>query len=762
MNHRSIADAATEAMPSTERHNLGVLFVHGIGNQPRASTLVESGTPLIEWLKILGERAEIEDAVEVTAASLSGEGPEPAHLTLRLALPARAGTSDEASSGANASPTSAEAEPSSSSVERRWLLAEAWWAESFAMPRFGDLCRWGLGVLPWAIGSHFGLPLGRAWRQFLLAWRGDPNPAQRGFATARVVAALVALIFGLVVSMFVTVALLGLLVLGLLPWQRLRNAIMRLQVGLASSIGDSYTFVMRPIESAAILSQFQRDLAWLSDRCDRVAVVAHSQGGAVACLGLARLLSRPEAAVAALPEHEQPANKVKLLVTYGSGLFKLADLRELKKQPIHRSIGKIAMSSIALLALVALGLAGLILEQRAPGDAIGSLVTLSAVGAAGLLFFFGAAWDLAHAKRPALVDTIDATLKAAKLRWLDLHSTADPVSNGPLFDDSRRATGSGTAQVPHVESYEVVNRSSLLGDHTSYWQSRDDFVTRVGTALLDCDGARVEAPGPEVIESLQVLRKWRVAMLRVAVWSTAAAMGALVLRHSAEWRTVSSWAARSLTSWIGGAVGLEIAVPPRPPLEVWGATFGWMAMPVALLLTMYFVWTVWDDRETARLAPSRAPTRPGVIYLALVAVHCKLAYVFLFGSWFAGFHLVVGATLVFVLYLRWMMLLARHGERGRGVPDARPEPGAAVGRPLTWSIGSTVWRSVQWVAFALAMLDVVRRARNPISYVFGSADPPSGTDVLLLGFLIFIVVAGVAHILSIHRRGVEVAALARE
>jgi hypothetical protein len=37
-----------------------------------------------------------------------------------------------------------------------WLLAESWWANAFASPSFADVGRWGFGVLPWIMGSHFG------------------------------------------------------------------------------------------------------------------------------------------------------------------------------------------------------------------------------------------------------------------------------------------------------------------------------------------------------------------------------------------------------------------------------------------------------------------------------------------------------------------------------------------------------------------------------------------------------------------------------
>jgi len=60
----------------------------------------------------------------------------------------------------------------------RWLLAESWWAETFAPPSFGDLARWGLGVIPWAVGSHIGVQVSRVWVQRPWTWHDIQGTAQ--------------------------------------------------------------------------------------------------------------------------------------------------------------------------------------------------------------------------------------------------------------------------------------------------------------------------------------------------------------------------------------------------------------------------------------------------------------------------------------------------------------------------------------------------------------------------------------------------------
>lgn len=42
---------ATAPLGEDMKHELGVLFVHGIGEQPQADTLLRFATPMIKWLR---------------------------------------------------------------------------------------------------------------------------------------------------------------------------------------------------------------------------------------------------------------------------------------------------------------------------------------------------------------------------------------------------------------------------------------------------------------------------------------------------------------------------------------------------------------------------------------------------------------------------------------------------------------------------------------------------------------------------------------
>jgi hypothetical protein len=268
-----------------DRYDLGVLFVHGVGQQARGQTLTAWADPVIRWLQMWLRRepapgAEPElDPVEVGPAEL-GPVPEdpaaPAQVELRVVAAGRAGGPPAA---------------------RRWLLAEAWWAEAFTLPRFRELAVWGFAVLPWTVVAHFAARLQRAWR----------GPG---------VAARVARVLWQSLGLLLAVGVLVVVVLGAVPIPWVRQLAVALQRLLSTSVGDSFVLVSSPTRGQAIVTRTERDLRWLAARCRRVAVVAHSQGAAIAHRALRRV-----------PPGER---KLASFVTVGSGQTKLVDLESLR------------------------------------------------------------------------------------------------------------------------------------------------------------------------------------------------------------------------------------------------------------------------------------------------------------------------------------------------------------------------------------------------------------------------------------------------
>ena len=127
----------------------------------------------------------------------------------------------------------------------RWLLAESWWADTFLTPSFGEFARWGMRIIPWTIGSHFGAQLRRASEQ----WPGGASRDgwwRRGVRLVhpllRVVRAALALIAGLIVSPVVLVAFGLLLVLASLPVPQVREWLLKLQLRVAATLGELLCF----------------------------------------------------------------------------------------------------------------------------------------------------------------------------------------------------------------------------------------------------------------------------------------------------------------------------------------------------------------------------------------------------------------------------------------------------------------------------------------------------------------------------------------
>lgn len=455
----------------------------------------------------------------------------------------------------------------------RWLLAESWWAETFSPPSFTEFARWGIRIIPWTIGSHFGAHLRRA---FAERPSGTSPAAQwrRVLRSLRVVAAVLALVAGVLVSPLVLAAFGLLLVLAFLPIPQLREWVLRIQLQVAATLGDSYVLLDRPIEGAAIIGQVRRDLEWLEGQSCGVAVVAHSQGGAVAHLALQR----------GVPNH------LHLLFTFGSGLKKLEQLRYLLES--GDSFRRSSILTIIALPLCAVGLAWFVLLPFAYSEAHNTqlwwgiplmltwTVVFGAVALAGLRDYV----------EPIVPDGLHrwlVRLREMPFAWVDTYATADPVSNGVLMEENIAG---------QCSTREVCNMSSMLSDHTSYWANRDEFVTFLITKLADAHlrrdlglpPATELASDPADFEYLVKRRHWRVGLWTVIRWMGAAAVLLSVARAWPAWYEFFSYCGRRFVGWAASLAGIDMP-PPQPVRVHWGAV-GYLALAVVPLWIARAIW----------------------------------------------------------------------------------------------------------------------------------------------------------------------------
>ena len=260
---------------------VGVVFVHGIGQQSESYTVRQFGGPLLHWLQEWHKRRERD--LCVTSADLTyGELAErPARFTLDLAA--------------------AEGHPA-----QTWILAEAWWAARLSAPNLDEMTWWGLKsavvrclrLAEVVVASFRKLP-------------GSPK------AIIEVVSSVL-LFIGYVAAAILSIPLiLGLYVLAQIPGP-VEQAVMGLRNFVQDQIGDFYTFMWDDIQAVHIRGSVAAAIHFLVEKrqCERIAVIAHSQGTVVAYDALC--------SSAVLPED---LARVKTFVTFGSALNNAWDKR---------------------------------------------------------------------------------------------------------------------------------------------------------------------------------------------------------------------------------------------------------------------------------------------------------------------------------------------------------------------------------------------------------------------------------------------------
>lgn len=310
-------EAAATAPPKVAR--VGVLFVHGVGSQPKSETVREFGEPLIDWLEEW-HRARKNDGFQVLWSRLSyGEDTEvPATYALRLPAYERDPYPGEDPPQTGARLDASNGDPKVSFPAQTWILTEAWWASRLATPSLGFVLGWAALSYPTVV-----MDLIRNGVDVLFARR--PGGGYEGMSPlGRIIAAINAI---LVVIGYVLAFLPGLIVIGVLtlvsklPVPGLDQFVLSrvLQPLLVNNLGDHVVFMRDEVQAAHIRQSVYDAVRWLVRdlECERVVIAAHSQGTVVAFDALStesigRLRDRAEI--------KKDLEKVKTLMTFGSPL----------------------------------------------------------------------------------------------------------------------------------------------------------------------------------------------------------------------------------------------------------------------------------------------------------------------------------------------------------------------------------------------------------------------------------------------------------
>ena len=637
---------ARRRQPPERRHDLGLLFVHGIGEQERGATLVTAGEALHAWLHRwfrgitrswraagLADEQLFEWQRRRKQQLWQQRGEEralPRFEALRTLLgnmrtvaagtplPPLESVRNDVAGGILAATASlrdphlrdgGEGAPAHAPLEllaidtdgkehrSRWLLAESWWAQAFTEPTFRQLALWLVQALPWTLGRHYGSRVGRAWRTANQA--ATSRVLARLRALPEVIANLALLVLATPFAVVAQAVLLLLVLVALLPIARLRSALAGLERTLAATLGDSLVLLSSPLQQAAMVAQIRRDAAWLATRCKRVTIVAHSQGAALAHMAL---------------RDERPPN-VALLLTCGSGLRKLEELRQ------------VSASEEGLAGRAYLSAAGVVLLATSAAGAISGMGWNPGTTSVGLLLFALVIVSYLGRYTPIDISWYSTRFQMEGLHWVDYYATNDPVPNGALQDYE--------PELVLPLSVPIVNERSMLRDHTTYWRNPEQFVGLVAgwaSQLVDGPWQRIVAGQRDVWVSAQTRRRWRVAALAAARWIGFACAVGLVWARSVEWRALLAW----LLSFAGGAV--HELLPwfslsrraPRPDLPVLAVTVGALVALVALWQAARFAWERWSEHELRLFfdrddAPHSAAAARGARWRRFVAAAADVA-----------------------------------------------------------------------------------------------------------------------------------------
>jgi hypothetical protein len=581
-------------------HDLGVLFVHGIGDQARGSTLLQGAHALVRWLErwFASPGAKPVKVVQPyqRATEVAGEEYAPANVLLDVTA---TGTS------------------------QKWLVAESWWQQDVVNPSFGAVAAWSIPMVPWLA------------TEFFLGLRESLRSRNR---LAALWAALL-LFFSPLIGVLLMVGILLLWIVHSIPI--LGSRFRAIALGLARGAGD--TFILGdPIQKAALWQRISKDLDWLEERCQTVAVVAHSQGAALSHELL--FCYSKDSSNGPPPNRPMRHGKVKALITYGSGVWRLSALKDIRTDTKRLKIA----GGLGLAGALLLGVSAWIFGGRLLALWLSLLLDWSRVGDAFRAFGFSvhyfwpfSAWLIlgwvAHLVRTWNVErNLSERFQfkpEAGIRWSDYYGSADPVRIGPAIPATKEEVG--------LERYErIFNRRAVSTDHTTYFDNTDQFMTFLAFDLMDVAGLPWTPVGAtsgsrdEVITRVGVNRAVRTGFLLlsrlltigVGVWVVSGLAGDLNTR-------AEGCVGRPLLCDIGSrlASAAEKVLPDWTRLTL----PGWTIEPpevfaVAAVLVLVFVavaliggvWTAWDRLALKELRdPASLNLRKGL-----------LAVVFAFGA----------------------------------------------------------------------------------------------------------------------------------
>jgi hypothetical protein len=463
----------------------GVLFVAGFGEQRPGTAITSFAGAIYRWLFRWNAAPQTWQAsppafsqTVLSSASSADDGPAHAILTVPLGL-------------------------STGKREARWLLAESSWADLFTPPRFLGIARWIWKVSTCLLVLQFVIPMRRHWHR---SQRADKSWHRRLADRAAAVCYLGLMAVAAMASVLLSLLLLALAVVEKLPIPRIDEAVRWVAVKISAVLGDSYMLAHCPVQFAAMRTQVARDLQWLQDRCEKVAVVAHSQGAAIAHQ--------------VLKDGGGQRGNVRAFVTVGQGISKLHMLWRMDWDPhAYRAAWWSRVLVTTGMVFAGLPAVGLLAAHWTSATIIKNLVALPVavvLPCAGFAIIAIGVHKAMHAICGDLEQ--DLALPEAGFWWSDYYASADPVSNGPLITGSGHIPGHGQTRLLPGPCNQVYNSASILFDHNRYLRNQDQFLPRLINDLAAA--AYGDSPaGPKVVRDDDLItvghRRHRLVLLLI-------------------------------------------------------------------------------------------------------------------------------------------------------------------------------------------------------------------------------------------------------
>ena len=490
MSGPSGEDCSEPGLIREDCSEFGVLFVAGFAEQRPGDAIAAFANALYRWMFRWNARPHPWSASPPTfsEAALATTDDGPAHAT--LAVPVRLSTGEH---------------------DARWLLAESSWADLFTPPRFLGVARWIWKISTCLLVLQFVIPMRRHWQR---AKRARKSWHRRLADRLMALCYLGLMAIAAMASVLLSLVLLALAVVEKLPIPRIDKAVQWVAVKISAVLGDSYMLAHCPVQFAAMRTQVARDLQWLQERCEKVAVVAHSQGAAIAHQ--------------VLKDGGDQRGNVRAFVTIGQGISKLHLLWRMDWDPrVYRAAWWSRLLVTTGMFLAGLPALGVLARHWTSATIVKTLVSLPASAVLPFAGFGIIVIGVRAAMRAVCGDLEqDLALPETGFWWKDYYASADPVSNGPLITGSGQTpgpdqTGSGQAWLLPGPCHQVYNSASVLFDHNRYLRNQDQLLSQLINDLATAAYGDSPSSGPKIVRD-DDLAKVGHRRHRLVLWLIAA------------------------------------------------------------------------------------------------------------------------------------------------------------------------------------------------------------------------------------------------